>query len=78
MKRQKIILPVQYLAFSDILSKKRAAEDESNASDVDGELTDYVDHETDSEMVVGNNPVLVEYNDLYQDTDLCNLRPFNH
>ncbi|GBN76890.1 hypothetical protein AVEN_156531-2-1, partial [Araneus ventricosus] len=51
----------QYSAALAELSKKIPAEDESDASDLDGELTEYSDNETGSEIVVEDNPVHKEY-----------------
>ncbi|GBM24015.1 hypothetical protein AVEN_274423-2-1, partial [Araneus ventricosus] len=52
------------------ISKKRPADEESDASDLDGEVIEYSDHETDSgdketdsQIDVEDNPVHEEYSD---------------
>ncbi|GBM48737.1 hypothetical protein AVEN_193434-1 [Araneus ventricosus] len=46
MKRRQIIPPEQYSAVSEEFSKKRRTEDESDASDLNEEVTEYSGHET--------------------------------
>ncbi|GBM59644.1 hypothetical protein AVEN_60384-1 [Araneus ventricosus] len=61
MKRREIIPVEQYSAVLEELSKKKPAEDESEAVYFEGEATDYSDQETDSETDVVDNPAHEEY-----------------
>ncbi|GBM77599.1 hypothetical protein AVEN_165627-1 [Araneus ventricosus] len=56
-----IIPPEQYSAVLEELNQKRLAGDESDASDLDGEVIEYSDHETDSEIDVKDSTVNDEY-----------------
>ncbi|GBN78229.1 hypothetical protein AVEN_241749-1 [Araneus ventricosus] len=57
IKQWEIILPEPYSADLEELNMGRPAEDESDTSDLDGAVTEYSDHETDSEMDVEDNPI---------------------
>ncbi|GBM23996.1 hypothetical protein AVEN_274410-1 [Araneus ventricosus] len=61
----------------DLLSKERATEDKSDVSDIDGEVTEYRDHKTDSEIDVEDNLVHEEDNHSNSDTNACIIHPFN-
>ncbi|GBM85312.1 hypothetical protein AVEN_95933-1 [Araneus ventricosus] len=63
MKRREIIPPEQYSATLKELRKKRLAEDESDASDLDEEVTEYSEHEADSKIDMENNTVIEEDNE---------------
>ncbi|GBM38567.1 hypothetical protein AVEN_71676-1 [Araneus ventricosus] len=53
----------QYPSVFEELSKKIPAEDESDALNLDGEVTQYGDQEADFETDVEDNPFHVEYSD---------------
>ncbi|GBN86030.1 hypothetical protein AVEN_263215-1, partial [Araneus ventricosus] len=65
----------QYSAVFEELSKKIAAEDESDALYLDREVTEYSDLKTGSETDLENNPVLEEYRN--SNTNVCNINSFN-
>ncbi|GBL87490.1 hypothetical protein AVEN_118413-1 [Araneus ventricosus] len=67
----------QYSGVLDKLNKERPAEDESDLSDIDAEVTEYSDHETDSENDVDDNPVHEEDGDTNSDINVCIIHPFN-
>ncbi|GBM19664.1 hypothetical protein AVEN_17363-1 [Araneus ventricosus] len=67
----------QYSAVSEELSKYLAAEDESDALYLDGEVNEYSDQETYSETDVGDNPVHEDYSDSNSYTNVCMIHPFN-
>ncbi|GBM99795.1 hypothetical protein AVEN_126145-1 [Araneus ventricosus] len=76
MKRREIISPQQYSAVLEELSGGRTAE-ESYASDLDGKVTEYIDHETDSDIDMEGNPAHQENIDSYSDINVCIIHPFN-
>ncbi|GBM72783.1 hypothetical protein AVEN_201560-1 [Araneus ventricosus] len=67
----------QYSAVLEELSKKIAAEDESDALYLDGEVTVYSELKTDSETDLENNPVHEEYRDSNSNTNVCIIHPVN-
>ncbi|GBL69828.1 hypothetical protein AVEN_207354-1 [Araneus ventricosus] len=76
-KRRELIPPNQYSTVLEELSKKIAAEDESDALYLDGEVTERSDQETDSETDVEDNPVHEEYRDSNSNTNVSIIHPFN-
>ncbi|GBM67367.1 hypothetical protein AVEN_133187-1 [Araneus ventricosus] len=77
MKRREMIATEQYSSVLEELSKKIAAEDESDSLNLDGEVSEYSPQETDSETEVEDNPVHEEYNDSNSYTNVCIIHPFN-
>ncbi|GBO09962.1 hypothetical protein AVEN_270255-1 [Araneus ventricosus] len=75
MKRQEIILTGQFSAVLEELSKERPYEGESDSIDLDGEVTEYSDHKTDSEMDVEDNPVHEDYIDSNSNSNVCIIHP---
>ncbi|GBO42919.1 hypothetical protein AVEN_129693-1, partial [Araneus ventricosus] len=75
-KRREIIPTEQYSSVWEEVSKK-IAEDESDALNLDGEVTEYSDQETDSETDMEDNPVYEEYSDSNSNTNVCIIHPFN-
>ncbi|GBM06125.1 hypothetical protein AVEN_265182-1 [Araneus ventricosus] len=53
------------------IKKKIPAEDESEALNLEGEVTEYNDQETNSETVLGDNPFHEEYSDSNSNTNAC-------
>ncbi|GBM27920.1 hypothetical protein AVEN_146146-1 [Araneus ventricosus] len=77
MKWWEIIPPEQYAAVLEEFSKERPAEDESEASDLDGDVAEYIEHETDSEIDVEDKPVYEESSDSNSNTIVRIIHPFN-
>ncbi|GBO03065.1 hypothetical protein AVEN_140883-1 [Araneus ventricosus] len=75
MKRWKLSLQVNVPLFWGELSKERPDEHESDSIDLDGEVTEYRDQETDSEIDVEDNPVHEEYSDSDSNTNVCIIHP---
>ncbi|GBM11441.1 hypothetical protein AVEN_240595-1 [Araneus ventricosus] len=61
--------------FLEQFRKEIPAEDESDASYLDGEVTEYSDQETDSETDVENKPGHEEDSDSNSDTNVCIIHP---
>ncbi|GBM57970.1 hypothetical protein AVEN_72920-1 [Araneus ventricosus] len=77
MKRGEILPLEQYLDALEKLSKNRPAEDESDASDLDGEVAEYRDLETNSEIDVEDNRVHKEDNDSNSDRNVFIIHPLS-
>ncbi|GBO29036.1 hypothetical protein AVEN_98550-1, partial [Araneus ventricosus] len=67
----------QYAAVFKELSKEIHDEDESDALNLDGEVTEYSDQENGSEIDVEENPVHEEYRDSNSNTNVRIIHPFN-
>ncbi|GBM33559.1 hypothetical protein AVEN_123552-1 [Araneus ventricosus] len=76
-KRREIFPPEQYSAVFEELSKKIAAEDESDTLYLDGEETEHSDLKTHSETDLDNIPVHEEYRDSNWNANFCIIHPFN-
>ncbi|GBL90973.1 hypothetical protein AVEN_184374-1 [Araneus ventricosus] len=63
----------QYSAVFEELSKKIAAENESDALYLDGEVSEYSDLKADSETDLENNPVREEYRDSNSNTEIIKM-----
>ncbi|GBL74263.1 hypothetical protein AVEN_235263-1 [Araneus ventricosus] len=57
--------------------KKIPAEDESETGNLDGEVVEYRDQETDSETDVEANPVHEEYSDSNSNKNVCIIHLIN-
>ncbi|GBM94706.1 hypothetical protein AVEN_16718-1 [Araneus ventricosus] len=73
MKRREIILPEQFSAVWEDFSRKRLAEDESDPSDVDGDVTEYSDSVINEE----DKPVDEKYSNSNLVTNVCIIHRFN-
>ncbi|GBN85586.1 hypothetical protein AVEN_106500-1 [Araneus ventricosus] len=73
-KRREIIPSEQYSAVFEELSKKIAAEDESDALYLDGEVTEYSHLKTDSESDLEK---FTKNTDSNSNTNVCIIHPFN-
>ncbi|GBO12147.1 hypothetical protein AVEN_216202-1 [Araneus ventricosus] len=69
------VLQEYYVAVMEELSTKRPDEDKSDASDLNGEETEYSSCETDSEIDAKDNPVHKEKRN--SDKNVCTTYPFN-
>ncbi|GBN73790.1 hypothetical protein AVEN_15475-1 [Araneus ventricosus] len=75
MKRREIITPEQYPGVLDRLNKERPSVEESDASDLDAEVSEYSDQETDYENHVEDNPVHEEDGCTNSDTNVFIIHP---
>ncbi|GBN96290.1 hypothetical protein AVEN_243496-1 [Araneus ventricosus] len=76
MRRREITPTEQYLAVVKNSSKKIPAENESDALNLDREVTDYKEQESDSKTDVQDNPVY-EDGDSNSNINICIIHPFN-
>ncbi|GBM84521.1 hypothetical protein AVEN_246180-1 [Araneus ventricosus] len=70
-------LEEEYVAVIEELSKERPAEDESDASDIDEEMTEHIDYEIDSEIDVEDNLIHKENSDSNSNRNVCIIHPSN-
>ncbi|GBO33298.1 hypothetical protein AVEN_108324-1 [Araneus ventricosus] len=73
-KRRKLSLHSNVL---EEITKKIPTEKDSDAFNFDGEVTECIDKETDSENDMEDNPVYEECSNSVFETNVYNIHPFN-